>query len=89
MPDWGHSETGGARIDPMPDDVRVVYRCKTPEEAERRVARANAAVASKLPFFHLLNGEPPHKVLFVTRDGQKVRTEDVRWCSMTPCSWIT
>lgn len=59
---------------PATDQVRIVYRPKTKEEAIRRVARAEAA---KGPFLRLPGNPPEHKVLFRTATGMKVTVATV------------
>jgi hypothetical protein len=58
-----------------PDRTRIVYRCQTPEEARRRVARAEALVGT--PFLRLPGNPPAHRVMFVASNGVKVRAEHV------------
>ena len=54
--------------------IKVVYRPKTPEEAERRVKRAQSL---EVPFICLPGNPPDHRVLFESRDGHKIRVDFV------------
>lgn len=56
-------------------DIEVVYRCKSPEESQRRVDRAKALVGT--PFIRLPGDLPGHQVAFVSTEGHKVRVSDV------------
>jgi hypothetical protein len=59
----------------MADEVRVVYRCKTLEEARRRVARAEALIGK--PFLRLPGNRDQKTVLFISRQNQAVTVEMV------------
>ncbi len=59
----------------VPDRVQVVYRCKDDDEARRRVERANQMVGS--PFIQLPGEPPQHKVLFISKCGNKIKVEHV------------
>lgn len=57
------------------DGIRVVYRCKTQEEANRRVNRTNKLIGT--PFINL-PGIVDHKaILFITKKGTPVQAEVV------------
>lgn len=60
----------------MSDRVSVVYRCRTPEEARRRLARAETLVGK--PFLRLPGNPDPKTVLFFSRQNYAVRVEDVK-----------
>jgi hypothetical protein len=53
--------------------VRIVYRCKSTEEALRRVARAEALKGT--PFVHLPGNPDQKSVLFVSRQNHAVTVE--------------
>ena len=57
------------------DNFRVVYRAKTSEEAQRRADRGKALVGTR--FVRLPGNPPDHKILFVSRGGQKIRVSEV------------
>lgn len=58
-----------------PDQLRVVYRCKNDDERARRCKRMDELVGK--PFIELPNSPDKHKVLFVSKDGYKVRVNEV------------
>lgn len=55
--------------------IEVVYTPKTPEEANRRVARAKQFLGK--PFLRINPPRAPHIVLFTASNGQKVRIGNV------------
>jgi hypothetical protein len=57
------------------DQVRLVYRPKTQAEARRRASRVDALLGT--PFVCLPGNPPDHKVLFVSKEGHKVRVKDI------------
>jgi hypothetical protein len=68
-----NSSRAGAR---KPNNVRVVYRCKSPEEAQRRTDRAKSLVGKPFllcPGLSRLDGA----VAFIASDGTPVRVTDV------------
>jgi hypothetical protein len=66
----------GAASASKSNDVRLVYRCKSPEEAQRRTDRAKALVGQpflRCPGLSRVDGA----VAFVASDGTPVKVSDV------------
>ena len=59
------------------DRVRLVYRPKTPAEAQRRVDRAKVLANEKAPFLRLPGNLDPKTVLFTSTNGTPVPVEAV------------
>ena len=59
----------------MDDKVELVYRPKTTTEANRRASRLEGLIGT--PFVPLPGNPPDHKVLFVAKDGSRIRVSQV------------
>jgi hypothetical protein len=59
----------------MANKIRLVYRCKTKEEAWRRVKRAETLVGK--PFLRLPGHPDPKSVAFISKQNIAVKIEDV------------
>lgn len=77
-------------IDTAGAKVRLLYSPKTDAERYRRAVRVELA-KSQL-FFKSLPGSPPqHKILFVSKDGHKIRVENVEmvYNDMLICDFVS
>ncbi len=70
--------------------VRLVYSPKTDAERYRRALRTELA-KNQLLFQSLPSRPPQHKVLFVSKDGQKIRVENVEmvYNDMLICDFVS
>jgi hypothetical protein len=59
----------------MTDRVQLVYRCKSREEALRRVERAEALEGK--PFLSLPGSPDPESVAFISKQNRAVKVKDV------------